>query len=631
LNSSYIIAKNIKITPKEAIVRTYCSFKIELRLDIPLPQDASLIFRIRGGRNNKNDWYYLQTENPGDKGYAFLILKENVKILPLVVTGKDLFVKFKILEEKGISKGKTIEFHLHDTLVQSLAEEQKRIEIFIENPDHFVFYVQNSPFINIVNTNYDHLRLICPSTLKKDDSCQVLIRIEDKYHNLVKDFEGEIFLYLETPSEAHSKTKKIIITAQDEGLKRLTVFELNKIGLYRIKGIYQGKEFNSNPILCLNHPNDQKLFWGYIHGHTTKSDGIRDIHEYFNNLIEAGLDFGTSTEHDHLFETTKEDFQEIKEIVNSFNLRDDFTSLFGYEYGTWYTGYGDICIYHKTDDIPILRSEINKFNSTRKVEESLKPFKGKVLMCAHHTALRPGYRDWNFFNNDLEKLVEIYSTWGNQEYSFSRGNPIPPRYKFFGYGPYAKKRGPILEKKGCFVQDALQNGYKLGFTAGGDDHFGLFPSGPIDPDNGIYPPGIMAIWAEELTQESLWNALYNRRCYGTTGPRVIIKFSLDDYRMGDIIPVEDHSTSKKKRTIHMQVWSPLIIEKIQLIRNNEELAEFSPKSTFIDNSYVDEENLEDIFLEHIHKEELFCFYYLRIFLPEKNMAWSSPIWITQEK
>ena len=38
--------------------------------------------------------------------------------------------------------------------------------------------------------------------------------------------------------------------------------------------------------------------------------------------------------------------------------------------------------------------------------------------------------------------------------------------KFFGYGKNAKKRGAILEKKKCFVQDALARGFKLGFTAG---------------------------------------------------------------------------------------------------------------------------------------------------------------------
>ncbi|GAH92825.1 unnamed protein product, partial [marine sediment metagenome] len=46
----------------------------------------------------------------------------------------------------------------------------------------------------------------------------------------------------------------------------------------------------------------------------------------------------------------------------------------------------------------------------------------------------------------------------------------------------------------------LRRGYKLGFTAGGDDHFGIYSSGPGDPDNGIYPSGIMAVWAKQLTK-----------------------------------------------------------------------------------------------------------------------------------
>ena len=136
-------------------------------------------------------------------------------------------------------------------------------------------------------------------------------------------------------------------------------------------------------------------------------------------------------------------------------------------------------------------------------------------------------------DNELEKLVEIYSTWGNQEYPFNEGNPIPPRYKFYGHGPHAREKGVVLEKKGSFVRDALEKGYKLGFTAGGDDHLGIFPSGPIEIENGLYKPGIMGLWAKELSRESLWEALHQRRCYGTTGPRVIIEFYLEQFFMGN--------------------------------------------------------------------------------------------------
>jgi hypothetical protein len=358
---------------------------------------------------------------------------------------------------------------------------------------------------------------------------------------------------------------------------------------------------------------------------------MRTPEEYFNNLKKAGLDFGTSTEHDHLYETSEKDFEEIKKIVEEYNVENKFITLFGYEYGTWYTGYGDICIYYRDNSLPILRSEINKYNSTTKINKNLEPYHQKVLMVGHHTALKPGYRNWDYFNNKLERLVEIYSSWGNQENSYKEGNPLSPRYKFFGYGPFARKRGAILGKEGSYVQDALQRGYKLGFTAGGDDHLGIYPSGGVDMENGIYPPGIMAVWAENLTRESLWKALINRKCYGTTGPRLIIKFSLQDYTMGDIIKILDNPKFKLSRELKIQVISPLKIENVQIIRNKKVIKDFTQGTHIFEEKFEDLEPINRIYLNHCQKKEKFVYYYVRILLEENNMAWTSPIWIIKRE
>ena len=108
-------------------------------------------------------------------------------------------------------------------------------------------------------------------------------------------------------------------------------------GVRFIEAFYNNTYFRSNPIKCQNTPIKKRLYWGYIHGHTLKSDGIRELDEYFNNLLNAGLDFGTSTEHDHIWETSEDDFEEIKKNVKNFNNEGKFVSFFGYEYGRWYS------------------------------------------------------------------------------------------------------------------------------------------------------------------------------------------------------------------------------------------------------------------------------------------------------
>ncbi|MFX0009258.1 MAG: DUF3604 domain-containing protein, partial [Candidatus Hermodarchaeota archaeon] len=302
-----------------------------------------------------------------------------------------------------------------------------------------------------------------------------------------------------------------------------------------------------------------------------------------------------------------------------------------YEWGYWYTGYGDICVYFLDPTLSVLRSDTNKYNSTPKLIKNLLPYKDKALMIAHHTALRPGYRNWDFFENSIERLVELYSTWGNQEFPSIEGNPLPPRYKFFGRGKFGPQKGPVIEKKGSFVRDALIRGYKLGFTSGGDDHFGLYPSGPYNPDNGIYPSGILAVWATDLTRKSLWNALINRKCYGTTGPRVIVEFGIENYFMGDIIDIELDPIALENRKLNLTITSPLLIEKVELVRNNEIYKSQIINSKTFTGEFVDSDAFRDVCQLHQNKREEFIFYYPRIYLSDNNMAWASPIWITKKK
>ncbi|MFX0070140.1 MAG: DUF3604 domain-containing protein [Candidatus Hermodarchaeota archaeon] len=630
MESKKFYLSNVVVLPSEVCVRNFCNLSINFTLNCNIPKDSYLIFRIRGGRNNKNDWYYLQPYDSNFNGFADIEIKPYIKLMPLLTTGKELSIKYLICEKEGIKSGSTVNLKIYNTLAQSLVEENKVIEVLLELPNQKPMILENLPRINVINEKFDHITIICPSTVEINEDFDILIRIEDSFKNLVQDFSEKIQLFESDFTDNKSKITDIIIEAGNKGLLREKGLKFSKSGIYVIEAYFNNEYFHSNPIMCTKAKLKNQLYWGYIHGHTLKSDGIREVDEYFKNIQNAGLDFGTVTEHDHSWETKNEDFDEIKAKIKTYHKENNFISFFGYEWGTWYSGgNGDICIYHYSDDIPIVRSDVNKYNSTTKIIEKLKHHEGNILMISHHTALRPGYRNWKYFDNSLEKLVEIYSTWGNQEYSFLEGNPLPPRYKFFGYGKFSRKRGAILEKNDSFVSDALKKGYKLGFTAGGDDHFGVYPSGSIDPDNGIYPPGIMAIWTNELTKKSIWTALNNRKCYGTTGPRVIIEFFMDKYFMGDIVNLTEDSKLTRNREITINLISPIIIERIELVRNSNVYKLKVINSNISEFNVEDNDNFNSIALNNSQKTEKFVYYYVRVFLENNNMAWSSPIWIIE--
>ena len=72
-------------------------------------------------------------------------------------------------------------------------------------------------------------------------------------------------------------------------------------------------------------------------------------------------------------------------------------------------------------------------------------------MVPHHPAVTQFRVHWDFYDPELEPLVEITSLWGDFEYN---GNPHRARISDVLPGYYAR--------------DALATGYRLGFLGGTD-------------------------------------------------------------------------------------------------------------------------------------------------------------------
>ena len=116
--------------------------------------------------------------------------------------------------------------------------------------------------------------------------------------------------------------------------------------------------------------------------------------------------------------------------------------------------------------------------------------------------------------------------------------------------------------------------------------------------------------------------LRKRRCYATTGDRIVISFEINGHVMGETIEIEDRSLA---REVRIDVVGTNKIEKVELIRNCEPLLEHRGSSDHEKIAFRDESDIREVSIAS--EGEMFSFYYVRVVQADGEMAWTSPIWI----
>lgn len=343
-----------------------------------------------------------------------------------------------------------------------------------------------------------------------------------------------------------------------------------------------------------NGYGDKKLVFGDIHGQSSISDGVGEIDQYYHFAkVGADLDFTALTDHDCYPDWISESEWEWMRTVNRLTNTDgELSTLLAYEWtpNEYRYDFGHKNVYYRGDDGEMFRSEDVGGMTPYNLFESLKKY--DAMAIPHHPAadwkLVSAATDWNFHDPEIQRLVEIFSRHAPFEY----------------YGNESKYTKNIDQLERCSVQDALSRGYRLGFTAGSDSH---------QMEHGI-EGGIVAAFVPELTRENIFDAMYDRFVYATTGSRILVSFKINGVNMGQEIVVD------KTKTIELSV-SVLGTDKvkIEIVKNNQVIRTQLSDTNACDFIYIDNDrNPSD------------C-YYIRVTQDDEHMAWSSPIWVDSEK
>jgi hypothetical protein len=314
-------------------------------------------------------------------------------------------------------------------------------------------------------------------------------------------------------------------------------------------------------------PTKRRAFFGELTGPRSVTDGTTPLN--LDNI--------------HRVHTVDpQEWDELREMVEAYDEPGAFVPLLSYEWCS--ARYGDHNVYYKSKEgdlhLPLTLPELHAGLGD-----------AECLVLPHHMGYARGRRgkDWNFHFPRRERLAEIFSLHGSSE--SPSGCPLP-----------LSNIGMGANVPGSSLQEAWARGHKLGVLASSDCH------GP--PQEHI----LAGLWATELTREAIWEALWQRRTFGTTGAqRIEIALSADGFPMGSLYATDSDPV------IRATVKGTQPLQQVEVIKNNEVLRAFAGEGrtelslSFRDDSPPDRPD---------------NWIYLRVRQTDGNLAWSSPIWIS---
>ena len=431
---------------------------------------------------------------------------------------------------------------------------------------------------------------------------------------LADEFEGE--LVVRDNSGIESLPQRLAFSKEDQGSLLLPDCSIAEQGIHSFRVAPTRGSFptgNCHPIWVKNEPS-YRLFWGDLHVHsavgkcgTPHLPKSPDFGYWFARDV-LGHDLCAMA--DHASHLGIQDWQDLRSCATAWHDPGRFVTILGFEGDYKEPDGGHFNLYLPSDDGPY-KSFVSKRGDTL---ETIFHFarQHQALAICHHTSRSVNSRDFSksyFGGQGIEPVMEIYSQWGSsEEYSSTR--------------PTVEGRHP---GEGHYYRYALKHGYRLGVIGGSDSHC-TTPGGPVPmayPGWGgkqlfPYPGGVAAIYASELTRESLFEALRARRCYATSLEKILVWIESEGSPMGS----EIEALSAELDILVACTHGPLI--EVLVVKNGEVAAHFGQ---FGEDQGFDEQR--KIFRLRWRDPDFSreSSYYVRATQFDGDMAWSSPIWI----
>ena len=565
---------------------------------------------IRIAMRHLPQWTPPQTKNPQAPGYLTVTTSQNrpVKVYADYGGSRSFFPQYfawqnmveVTVAEPGLAPGETLAVTYGDRSggspgirVQPFDESHFMFKVYADpsgNGQHFP--MEDSPAIEIVAAEPYRLGVIMPSDAVAGQPTWCLVRAEDRYGNPATGYRGTI-TWQSTDPDAQLP-QRYTFTESDGGVHRFEGLTFNTAGPQTVTVDDSRFRRTGNPVRVAAAGPEQLLLWGDLHGHTLFSDGRGTVEEYYDFAEQfSGLDFCAVS--DHAFEILAEMWEHSKAVTNLRNKPGRFVTFQGYEWSGNSRVGGDHNVYFLDDDPPMYRS------TSYYTPENLQMYHGPDPKLAHVTDLFA----------ELNRLIENKDVFCIPHYGGRQGNPTMHDPKVQRLIEIYSEHRRSEDWAGKF----LANGHRLGIMASTDNHYGnpgygyLRPS--FDWDKQEIGMAMVAVYAPERTRESIFQALYDRRTYATSGSRIILDVRCDGQAMGS----EYRTAGPPVLTVEAVGTSP--IAAVQIKKNSRIVHTIHPGKTAVSLRWQDPD----------FQADRSCYYYVRIEQEDDEEAISSPIWV----
>ncbi len=492
-----------------------------------------------------SDWGSPQFDDPQAEGYTTAVTNGPAKLRASwqprgYIRPKSKAVVIDVYDG-SLYSGDTVTVIFGDT---SHGSPGLRAQTYVESEFGFFVMVDptnstdprplpQSPSVKVVAAEMVNLICLLPSQATVNTPIEIFVKGEDQWRNPMPAPIEMNFEWVGT-GEVEIENRTLIARQPGEGYLVAT----SNNGSFTCR---------SNPITIHQIQPAQQRFWGDLHAQTAETVGVGSEDEYFTFGRDwARLDFTSHQGND--FQISDEYWQHLNATTQKYHEDHKFVVFPGYEWsGSSPTG-GDHNIFYRREGHPILRSshwlvphisanDLSPAHPASTFYEKMKQAvpSDEVIVCMH---VGGRYANMlNFFDQDLISLVEVVSCWGVFEW---------------------------------MLWDAFDKDYIVGVMCNSDGHHGR----PGAEGSGMTEFGIVngltCVLSNDLTRDSIFNALKARTCYGTTGARILLDFAAGSHPMGNVI------TEAGSVELKASVTGTAPLESLQLFCGKEIIQEVHP-------------------------------------------------------